>query len=52
MSKGAHLGKFEVLAPGTVLRLGDDAYGVTVRLEISAARRYRQQVLASLLQRR
>lgn len=34
MSKGAHLGEFEMLVLGAVLRLGDDAYGVTVRQEI------------------
>jgi PadR family transcriptional regulator PadR len=34
MAKGAYLGEFELLVLGAVLRLADEAYGVTVRQEI------------------
>ncbi len=34
MSKGRNLGEFEMLALAALVRLGRDAYGVTVRSEI------------------
>ena len=34
MSKGDHLGEFELLVLSALLRLGDDAYGVAIRAEI------------------
>lgn len=35
MPKGAFLGEFELYVLGALVRLGDDAYGVTIRQEIS-----------------
>jgi PadR family transcriptional regulator, regulatory protein PadR len=34
MSKGAYLGEFEIFVLAALERLGDDAYGVTIRNEI------------------
>ena len=34
MPKGDHLGEFELYVLAALLRLGDDAYGVTIRQEI------------------
>lgn len=34
MPKGDHLGEFELYVLAALLRLGDDAYGVTIRDEI------------------
>jgi DNA-binding PadR family transcriptional regulator len=34
MAKGDYLGEFEIIVLGAVLRLGDDAYGVSIRREI------------------
>ena len=34
MPKGAFLGEFELYVMGALVRLGDDAYGVTIRQEI------------------
>ena len=36
MSKGEHLGEFEILTLAALVRLGPDAYGVTVRREIES----------------
>jgi len=34
MSRGEYLGEFEHVVPLALMRLGDDAYGVTVRQDI------------------
>jgi len=36
MARGAHLGEFEQIVMLAVARLGDDAYGMTIRREIEA----------------
>jgi DNA-binding PadR family transcriptional regulator len=36
MPKGEHLGEFELYVLAALLRLGEDAYGVTIRDEIEA----------------
>lgn len=36
MARGAHLGEFEHIVLIALIRLGDDAYGVTVRRDIEA----------------
>ena len=36
MARGAHLGEFEHIVLLALIRLGEDAYGVTVRREIEA----------------
>ncbi len=35
MPKGSFLGEFELYVLGALVRLGDDAYGVTIRQEIT-----------------
>ncbi len=41
MAKGEHLGAFEQLVMLAVLRLGNEAYGMTVRRELEATARRR-----------
>lgn len=47
MAKGVHLGEFEQLVMLAVLRLGDNAYGMTVRREIERIA-YRSATLGSV----